>query len=102
MAKARRLRNVHPGEVLREEFLEPLAISVYRLAKDTRVPITRIAEIVRGERAITADTALRLSRYFGNSARFWLGLQQDYDLEEEARAKGHEVARISAFRGSAA
>ena len=102
MSRARRLRNIHPGEVLREEFLAPLGISVYRLAKDTRVPITRITEIVRGERAVTADTALRLARYFGTSPRFWLGLQQDYDLEEEARVKGRELARIPAFRGSAA
>jgi addiction module HigA family antidote len=80
-----RIRNIHPGEVLREEFLEPMSISAYRLSKDTFIPQTRISEILKGNRRITADTALRLSKYFGTSAKFWLGLQDDYDLEEEAR-----------------
>ena len=71
---------IHPGEVLLEEFLKPMGISQYRLAKDISVPPRRINEIVHGKRAITADTALRLARYFGNSAQFWLGLQMDYDL----------------------
>ena len=70
-----RLPNIHPGEILREEFLVPLGISAYRLAKDIRVPATRIADIVNERRSISADTALRLSRYFGNSAQFWLNLQ---------------------------
>lgn len=74
---------VHPGEVLLEEFLKPLGISQYRLAKDISVPPRRINEIVHGQRAITADTALRLSRYFGLSERFWLNLQARYDLEVE-------------------
>lgn len=81
----KRLRNIHPGEILEEEFLGPMGISRYRLAKEIDVPQTRIAEICKGRRAITADTALRLARYFGTSAKFWLGIQQDYDLEEEAR-----------------
>jgi len=81
----KRLDNIHPGEVLAEEFLMPLGISRYRLAKDIDVPQTRIAEICKGRRAVTADTALRLARYFGTSAKFWLGLQADYDLEEESR-----------------
>jgi len=72
---------IHPGEILREEFLEPMGLSQYRLAKDIRVAQMRISEIINGKRAITADTALRLSRYFGNSAEFWLGLQTQYDLE---------------------
>ena len=72
---------VHPGEILREEFLEPMGISAYRLAKDITVPQTRIAAILAGERAITPDTALRLSRYFGMSDRFWSTLQANYDLE---------------------
>jgi addiction module HigA family antidote len=82
------LRNIHPGEVLSEEFLLPLKISAYKLAKDTGIPQTRISEIIKGNRRITADTALRLSKYFGNSAKFWLGLQDDFDLEEERAAKG--------------
>ena len=69
------LNNIHPGEILLEDFLKPLEISAYRLSKDTFIPQTRVSEIVKGRRRITADTALRLSRYFGNSAKFWLGLQ---------------------------
>jgi len=78
-----KLKNIHPGEVLKEEFLVPLNISSYRLAKDLNIPQTRVSSIIKGNRRITADTALRLSQYFGNSAKFWLGLQDDYDLEEE-------------------
>ena len=78
-----KLKNVHPGEVLLEEFLIPLAISAYRLSKDLGIPQTRTSQIIHGKRRITADTALRLSKYFGTSAKFWLGLQNDYDLEEE-------------------
>ena len=78
-----RLKNIHPGEVLSEEFLKPLSISAYRLSKDIGIPQTRISSILKGNRRITADTALRLSKYFGNSAKFWLGLQDDFDLEEE-------------------
>ncbi len=80
-----RIPNIHPGEVLREEFLLPMSLSQNRLAREIGVPPRRINEIVRGQRAITADTALRLGRHFGNSPRFWLGLQMDYDLEEAAR-----------------
>ncbi len=79
----RKLKNIHPGEILLEEFLIPLGISMYRLSKETFIPQTRISEIIKGNRRITADTALRLSKYFGNSANFWLGLQNDYDLEQE-------------------
>jgi len=78
-----KLKNIHPGEVLLEEFLIPLKISAYRLSKDMEIPQTRISHIIKGKRRITADTALRLSSYFGNSAKFWLGLQNDYDIEEE-------------------
>ena len=78
-----RLRNIHPGEILMEEFLTPLGISAYRLSKDVGIPQTRTSMIIRGNRKITADTALRLSKYFGTSAKFWLGLQDDFDLEEE-------------------
>lgn len=80
MAK-RKLKPVHPGEVLFEEFLKPLNMSQNRLALDIRVPPRRINEIVLGKRGITADTALRLACYFGNSSRFWMGLQMDYDLD---------------------
>jgi addiction module HigA family antidote len=79
----RRLAPVHPGEILLEEFLTPLGLSQYRVAKDTSVPPRRINEIVQGKRAITADTALRLARYFGTSEKFWLNLQTAYDLEVE-------------------
>jgi len=79
----KRITPIHPGEILLEEFLKPLDISQYRLAKDISVPARRINEIVHGKRSITADTALRLSRYFGLSDRFWLNLQGKYDLELE-------------------
>ena len=92
------LRNITPGEVLLEEFLIPLKISQYRLSKDLEIPQTRISEIVKGNRKISADTALRLSAYFGNSAKFWLGLQDDYDIENELRKKSTEVRRISRIR----
>ena len=84
------LRNIHPGEILLEEFLKPMHISAYRLSKDIGIPQTRISQIIKGNRRITADTALRLSSYFGNSAKFWLGLQNDYDLENE-RSDKYEI-----------
>lgn len=83
-----KLKNIHPGEVLSEEFLTPFNITAYKLAKDIEIPQTRISEILKGKRRITADTALRLSKYFGNSAKFWLGLQDDFDIEEQLSAKG--------------
>ena len=88
------LKNIHPGEILLEEFLVPFDISAYRLAKDTFLPQTRISAIIKGRRRITADTALRLSRYFGNSAKFWLGLQDDFDLEVEKEIKKKELENI--------
>lgn len=90
----KKLNNVHPGEVLNYEFLEPLKITAYRLAKEINIPQTRISEIIRGKRRITADTALRLSKYFGTSAKFWLGLQDDYDIEEESELKKAELNLI--------
>lgn len=89
-----KLKNIHPGEILQEEFLVPLDISAYKLAKDLGIPQTRISSILKGTRRITADTALRLSIYFGTSAKFWLGLQDDYDLEEERMEKGAELNAI--------
>jgi addiction module HigA family antidote len=93
-----RLENIHPGEVLLEEFLVPLKISGYRLAKDTEIPQTRISQIIKGNRRITADTALRLGSYFGNSAKFWLGLQDDYDIEEGKNTKMDVLHKISKIR----
>jgi len=93
-----RLSNIHPGEVLLEEFLIPMEISAYRLSKDIEIPQTRISQILKGKRRITADTALRLASYFGNTAKFWLGLQDDYDIEEEKRLKEPEFKRIQLLR----
>ena len=90
---ARKLDPVHPGEILLEEFLSPLGISQYRLAKDVSVPPRRINEIVHGIRAISADTALRLARYFGTSERFWLNLQTRFDLEREKDRLGDRLDR---------
>ena len=88
-----KLPPIHPGEILREEFLVPLSLSQYRLAKETSVPPRRINEIVRGLRAISADTALRLARYFGTSERFWLNLQARYDLEVQKDQLGGRLRR---------
>ena len=92
-----KLANIHPGEVLHHEFLVPLEISAYRLAKDLGIPQTRVSQIIHGKRRITADTALRLSKYFGNSAKFWLGLQDDYDIEEEKSALEKELESIERY-----
>jgi addiction module HigA family antidote len=92
---------IHPGEILQEEFLRPLGISQYRVAKETSVSPRRINEIVRGTRAITADTALRLSRYFGTSERFWLNLQVRYDLEVEKDRLGDRLEREVTIRDRA-
>src|SRR4051794_29069223 len=91
--RPQKLPPVHPGEVLLEEFLTPLSVSQSRLARDTSVPPRRINEIVRGTRSITADTALRLARYFGTTERFWLNLQAHYDLEVEKERLGDRLAR---------
>lgn len=97
-----KLKNIHPGEILLEEFLNPLEISAYRLAKETFIPQTRISEIIKGNRRITADTALRFSKFFGTSAKFWLGLQNDYDLEEENNMKEKEINSIKPLDENAA
>lgn len=97
-----KLKNIHPGEILNEEFLKALSVSAYRLAKDTGIPQTRISEIIKGNRRITADTALRLSKYFGNTPKFWLGLQNDYDIEEEQIAKFKELNNIKHYSANAA
>ena len=90
---------IHPGEVLLEEFLEPMELSQYRLAKDISVPARRINEIVHGKRGITADTALRLARYFGTSERFWMNLQIRHDLEvEKERLKGRLAREVAVLK----
>ena len=93
-----KLKNIHPGEILSKEFLLPFNISAYKLAKDIEIPQTRISEIIKVNRRITADTALRLSKYFGNSAKFWLGLQDDFDLEEETYVKGSILKSIKPIK----
>jgi addiction module HigA family antidote len=97
-----KLSNIHPGEILLEEFLKPMNISAYRLSKDLGIPQTRTSEIIRGKRSITADTAIRLSYYFGNTAKFWLGLQNDFDLEEEKKIKAVDFKRIKRIKEHAA
>jgi addiction module HigA family antidote len=89
-----RLANIHPGEILLDEFLRPLGITAYKLSKDTDIPQTRISPVIKGKRRITADTALRLASYFGTTAKFWLGLQNDYDIEEEGKGKMEILIRI--------
>ncbi len=103
MMTKRKLPPIHPGEILLEEFLLPLGISQYRLAKDTSVPPRRINEIVRGLRAISADTALRLARYFGTSEQFWLNLQTRFDLVRESDRLGSRLGReVKIFKATAA
>jgi len=98
----KKLRNIHPGEVLQEEFLIPLEITAYRLSKEISIPQTRISKILKGERRITADTALRLAKFFGNSAKFWLGLQDDYDIEDEKKHRQKDLNSIKQYGHNAA
>ncbi len=98
----KKLKNIHPGEILLEEFLIPLGISAYKLSKDTGIPQNRISVIIKGNRRITADTAVRFSKYFGNSAKFWLGLQDDFDIEEENRLLKNKLNAITQFSIKAA
>jgi addiction module HigA family antidote len=95
-----RLRNITPGEVLLQEFLIPLNISQYKLSKDLHIPQTRVSEIIKGNRRVTADTALRLSMYFGNSAKFWLGLQDDFDIETEQELRRDDLKQIKRTENS--
>lgn len=97
-----RLKNIHPGEILQEEFLAPLGITAYRLSKDISIPQTRISQIIKGQRRVTADTALRFSKYFGNSPKFWLGLQDDFDIEEEQLALKEQLKSIPSAKTNAA
>jgi len=89
-----KIPNIHPGEILKEEFLKEFNITAYRLAKETKIPPTRISEILKGRRRITADTALRLAKFFGTTPDFWLGLQVEYDLREEKALKAREIESI--------
>ena len=98
----KKIRNIHPGEILHEEFLIPLGISAYRISKDTGIPQTRVSAIIKGKRRITADTALRFSKYFGNSAKFWLGIQDDFDIESENEALEQELNSIPHYTGEPA
>jgi addiction module HigA family antidote len=98
----KKLKNIHPGEILNEEFLIPLKITAYRLAKDTTMAQTRISEIIKGNRRITADTALRFSKYFGTTPKFWLGLQDDYDIEEERISNKYELGNIKHYSSDTA
>jgi addiction module HigA family antidote len=84
---------IHPGEILREEYMGPLGLSINKLARDLYVPVTRISEILNERRGVTADTALRLGRYFGTTAEFWINLQKKFELETAARNAGEEIAR---------
>jgi len=96
----KRLPNIHPGEILLEEFLKPMRLTPYRLAKSTGMPATRVSEIIHGRRSVSADTALRLSRFFGTSADLWLGLQMEYDLREQRGAKANELEAIVPYRSA--
>lgn len=96
-----KLQNIHPGQVLKEEFLIPMGISQYRLAKEIGVAESRISAICQGKRAVVADTAIRLARFFGTTAGFWLGLQADYDTEEAERNALAELAKITPWKKAA-
>jgi addiction module HigA family antidote len=99
--KTKTMPPIHPGETLREDFLKPLGLTANRLAIELQVPVTRVNDIVRGKRAITADTALRLARYFGTTPQFWMNLQANYDLDVAQDARGPEIAgRIKPHRAA--
>jgi len=94
MIGKQKIGNIHPGEILQNEFLVPLGITPYKLAKDTNMTQTRVSEIIKGERSITCNTALKLARYFNTSPEFWIGLQNDYDMEEESLKIKEELEKI--------
>ncbi|HCR86175.1 MAG TPA: addiction module antidote protein, HigA family [Alphaproteobacteria bacterium] len=97
---ANKLKNIHPGEILFEEFLEPMAISQNKIAREIKVPPRRINEIIHGKRSITSDTALRLDKFFGLSEGYWLGMQTDYDLAETKHKIASELKKINTFKFS--
>jgi addiction module HigA family antidote len=92
-----RIPDIHPGEILSEDFLKPMGLSAYRLSKGANIDQTRISEIIRGKRSVTADTALRLARFFGNSPEFWLNLQAHYDLEQKKREMEKDLKKIRPY-----
>lgn len=96
----RTLRNIHPGEVLKEEFLEPMGISVYRLSKETGLSQTRLSQVIRGERGVSAETALKLGKFFGVPAEFWMNLQTLYDIEEAQNRYKKDIESIQTFHDS--
>ncbi len=89
-----KMPNIHPGEILLEEFLKPMGITAYRLAKETNIDQTRVSEIIKGKRSVSVDTALRFSKYFGNSPEFWINIQIHYDLEEKKNILKKELRKI--------
>ena len=93
----KKLKNIHPGELLKEEFLNEMKISAYKLAKDLKIPQTRISQIIQRKRRISADTALRLSLYFNTSAKFWIGLQDDFDIEEAMNKNKDSIQSINQY-----
>jgi addiction module HigA family antidote len=97
-----KMPNIHPGEILSEEFLKPMGLTAYRLSKETGIPQTRIGEIIRGKRSISAATALRFARFFGNSPEFWINLQSHFDIEEERKLIDKELKSIKPFSAPAA
>jgi len=98
--KKQRLWTLHPGEILREEYLKPLHLTPYRLARELHVPVPRINDIVLEKRGISADTALRLAKFFGTTEAFWLGMQADYDAHHTKKRLQKELSKISRFNGS--
>jgi antitoxin HigA-1 len=92
-----RIPNIHPGEILSKDFLKPMGVTAYRLSKGANIDQTRISEIIRGKRSVTADTALRLARFFGNSPEFWLNLQAHYDLEQKKREMAKDLKKIRPY-----
>jgi len=92
-----KIPNIHPGEILLEDFLKPMKITAYRLSKETHIDQTRVSEIIKGKRGISIDTALRLSKFFGTSPEFWINIQNHYDLEEKKRKLGSELGKINTF-----
>jgi addiction module HigA family antidote len=93
----RRIGNIHPGEILLEEFLKPMGITAYRLSKETKIDQTRISEIIHGKRAISVDTALRFAKFFGNSPEFWINLQNHFDIQEKKQKMQMELRKIKPF-----
>jgi addiction module HigA family antidote len=92
-----RIPNIHPGEILLEEFLKPMGITAYRLSKETKIDQTRISGIIKGKRSISVDTALRFSKFFGNSPEFWINLQSHFEIEEKKREMDRELKKIKPF-----